>query len=99
MMRHVVKLASSFITHHSSLNIMPPVQRELELAVIVPTLDERENVVELIGRLKSVLAAVEHEIIVVDDDSSDGTADAVRELAQRDPSLRLIRRVGRRGLS
>ena len=71
----------------------------LELAIVVPTLDERENVVELIRRLESVLVDIDYEVIVVDDDSADGTPDAVRELARRDPRVRLLQRVGRRGLS
>lgn len=71
----------------------------LELAIVVPTLDERENVVELIRRLESVLAGIEYEVVVVDDDSADGTPAAVRALALRDPRVRLVQRVGRRGLS
>ena len=75
------------------------VERELELAVVVPTLDERDNVLELIRRLDPVLAGIAYEIVVVDDDSSDDTSRAVRELARRDPRVRLIQRVGRRGLA
>jgi dolichol-phosphate mannosyltransferase len=71
----------------------------LALAVVVPTFSERENVVELIRRLDRVLAEVAWEVIVVDDDSPDGTADAVRALARLDPRIRLLQRVGRRGLS
>jgi dolichol-phosphate mannosyltransferase len=71
----------------------------LELAVVVPTLDERDNVVELIRRLETVLAGVDYEVVVVDDDSADGTPAAVRALALRDRRVRLLQRVGRRGLS
>lgn len=71
----------------------------LELAVIVPTFDERENAVELIRRLHDVLDEIEHEIILVDDDSPDGTASAVREIARRDARVRVLQRVGRRGLA
>jgi dolichol-phosphate mannosyltransferase len=71
----------------------------LELAVIVPTFDERENAVELIRRLHDVLDAIEHEIILVDDDSPDGTASAVREIARSDSRVRVLQRVGRRGLA
>ena len=71
----------------------------LALAVVVPTFNERENVVEVIRRLEHALAGLEWEVIVVDDDSPDGTADAVRDLARIDPRVRVLQRVGRRGLS
>jgi dolichol-phosphate mannosyltransferase len=71
----------------------------LTLAVIVPTFNERENALELIARLDRVLAGIEYEVIVVDDDSPDGTADAVRELARVNPRVRVLQRVNRRGLS
>ena len=67
--------------------------------MVIPTLDERENVVELIRRLETVLAGVEYEVVVVDDDSGDGTPDAVRNLALADRRVRLLQRIGRRGLS
>lgn len=72
---------------------------ELELAVVVPTFNERENALELIRRLDVVLEGIAYEVIVVDDDSPDGTADAVREVARTDRRIRVIQRVGRRGLS
>jgi dolichol-phosphate mannosyltransferase len=75
------------------------VEGGLELAVVVPTLDERDNVLELIARLEPVLRGIAYEVVVVDDDSGDGTAAAVRDLARRDSRVRLVQRVGRRGLS
>ena len=38
-------------------------------------------------------------MIFVDDDSPDGTAEAVREAARRDARVRCIQRIGRRGLA
>ncbi|MFO1068765.1 MAG: glycosyltransferase family 2 protein [Geminicoccaceae bacterium] len=70
-----------------------------ELAVIVPTFNERENVARLVERLDLALRGLRWEAIFVDDDSPDGTAARVRELAAADPRLRCIRRIGRRGLS
>jgi len=70
-----------------------------ELAVIIPTLNERDNVPLIVERLNRVLAEITWEAIFVDDDSADGTADAVRELARSQPNIRCIQRLGRRGLS
>jgi dolichol-phosphate mannosyltransferase len=70
-----------------------------ELTVVVPTFNERENVPLLIERLSGVLAGIAWEAIFVDDDSPDGTADAVRAASRRDPRVRCLQRIGRRGLS
>lgn len=69
------------------------------LAVIVPTFNERENVPELIRRLDTALQGVRWEVIFVDDDSPDETAEVVRSAAQQDVRVRCIQRLGRRGLS
>jgi dolichol-phosphate mannosyltransferase len=73
--------------------------QSLELAIVIPTYNERENVAELISRLEHALAGIRFEILFVDDDSPDGTAEAVRELALSRPWVRVIRRIGRRGLA
>ena len=70
-----------------------------ELAVVIPTLNERDNVPLVIERLNRVLAGIAWEAIFVDDDSADGTADAVRALARRQGNIRVLQRLGRRGLS
>ena len=71
----------------------------LELAVVIPTFNERANVPTLIAMLDQALAGIGWEAIFVDDDSPDGTAEAARELARSDPRVRVIQRIGRRGLS
>lgn len=70
-----------------------------ELAIIVPTLNERPNIVPLLERLRSTLAGVSYEVVFVDDDSPDGTADAVREISRTTPNVRVVQRIGRRGLA
>jgi dolichol-phosphate mannosyltransferase len=71
----------------------------VELAVIIPTLNERDNVPLVVERLNRVLAGISWEVIFVDDDSPDGTADAVRDVALRQQNIRCLQRIGRRGLS
>ena len=70
-----------------------------ELSVIVPTYKERGNVAELVRRLDAALAGIAWEAIYVDDNSPDGTADAVKAIAATDPRIRCLKRVGRRGLA
>jgi len=70
-----------------------------ELAVIVPSFNERENVPRLYALLTATLADTPFEMIVVDDNSPDGTAEVARALSRTVPNLRVIQRVGRRGLS
>jgi dolichol-phosphate mannosyltransferase len=79
--------------------VRPLLTQSLELAVVIPTYNERGNVATIIQRLSQVLSNISHEIVVVDDDSPDGTFEAVREIAQRQSNVRLIRRIGRRGLA
>ncbi|SFZ86157.1 dolichol-phosphate mannosyltransferase [Devosia enhydra] len=69
------------------------------LAVIVPSYNERDNVAVLYERVSAALSGTPFEFIVVDDNSPDGTAEVVREMARRHPNVRCIHRIGRRGLS
>ena len=71
----------------------------LELAVIVPTYNEQANVAGIVERTERALEGIVHEIIFVDDDSPDGTSEAVRTIALHRRHVRLIRRIGRRGLA
>ena len=73
--------------------------RAPELAVVVPTFNEHDNVAPLIELIASALEGVDWEVIFVDDDSADGTAAMVRGIAQRNPRVRCLQRIGRRGLS
>ncbi len=69
------------------------------LSIILPTYNEAENLPELMERIAGVLKSIEHEVIVVDDDSPDGTWKTAESLVKKYKSLRVIRRVDRRGLS
>ena len=70
-----------------------------ELSVIVPTFNECGNVRELVARLKISLQDIAWEVVIVDDDSPDGTAETARELALEDHRVRVVQRIGRRGLA
>ena len=76
-----------------------PAVRAPRLSVVLPTFNERDNLPVLIERLDATLAGIAWEAIVVDDNSPDGTTEVARRLANSDPRIRVIRRVGRRGLS
>ncbi|MFM5886385.1 MAG: glycosyltransferase, partial [Novosphingobium sp.] len=71
----------------------------LRLGVVLPTYNERGNLRTMVERLDAALAGIGWEVIVVDDNSPDGTADEARALAQEDARVRVIQRIGRRGLS
>src|SRR5579863_10111310 len=70
-----------------------------DLAIVLPTYNESGNVGPMLERLESALAGIRYEVIFVDDDSPDGTADVVRRLARTRDNLRVLHRIGRRGLA
>lgn len=71
----------------------------VRLGVVLPTYNERKNLRTMIERLDQALAGIGWEVIIVDDNSPDGTSDEARAIAQEDPRVRVIQRIGRRGLS
>lgn len=74
--------------------------QEIKLSVILPTYDESENVGPLIDSLiHSIGSRWTFEIIVVDDNSPDGTWKIVEEKGRLDPRVRIIRRMNERGLT
>jgi dolichol-phosphate mannosyltransferase len=69
------------------------------LSLVLPTYNEAANLPRVIPLLQKTLEGIPHEIIIVDDDSPDGTWKIAEDLAAKHPSVRVLRRVGRRGLS
>lgn len=65
----------------------------------MPSYNERENIGEAIHRIVSALGPSLCEIIIVDDDSPDRTWEVVESIARGDPRVRLMRRIGKRGLA
>lgn len=72
-----------------------------KLALTIPTLREAENIRYVLDNVRSVLdpLGIRYEILVVDDDSGDGTEDIVNDISLEDPRVRLLIRKGQRGLS
>ncbi len=70
-----------------------------QLAVIVPSYNERANVGLLYEKVTEALGSIPFEFIVVDDNSPDGTSEVVRDMARLHSNVRSIHRIGRRGLS
>ena len=68
----------------------------MEKLVIVPTYDECENILPLLDRLLGLPYGL--EVLVVDDNSPDGTADLVEARRKTDPRIHLLRRPGKLGL-
>ncbi|HEY2466365.1 MAG TPA: polyprenol monophosphomannose synthase [Terracidiphilus sp.] len=71
------------------------------MALAIPTLCEAENLPTLLDRVRGALDAldIEFEILVVDDESCDGTAEIVSAMSREDARIRLLVRKGQRGLS
>lgn len=70
-----------------------------DLTIVVPTFNERANIRPLVAALEAALAGVNWEVVFVDDDSPDGTGREVRAVARETPRVRLLQRIGRRGLA
>ncbi len=70
-----------------------------ELTIVIPTYLERDNIGPLVELVRKDLPTTSWEMIFVDDNSSDGTAEAVWEIGRTDLRVRCIKRIGRRGLS
>jgi len=69
------------------------------LSLIIPTYNERHNIESLLIKVCEVLGARDYEIIVVDDNSPDGTGDIVSSLEKKIKNIRLITRKEERGLA
>ena len=69
------------------------------ISIVIPTFNEVENIIPLLKNLIVLLNDFEYEIIVVDDDSPDGTSDKVNKYMKLNKRIKLITRIGRYGLS
>ena len=69
------------------------------ISIVIPTFNEVENIVPLLKNLGLIVKDFEYEIIVVDDDSPDGTSEEVNKYMNINERIKLITRIGRSGLS
>ncbi len=77
---------------------MTVTQREpvTKVAVLIPTYDERENLPGIVARVRAAVPTA--DVIVLDDNSPDGTGDLADGLAAGDPQVRVVHRPGKQGL-
>src|SRR5690606_24187330 len=94
--RHESAQRAAIADHPASVCLLNVAERSEpgpELCVVVPVFNERENVPELLRRLRTALVGQSWEIIFVDDDSPDGTSDIVRRLGHSDRRVRCVQRI------
>lgn len=72
---------------------------ETLFSLVVPTYNEAGNIVEFMESAHRTLGSQPHEIVVVDDDSPDQTWKIASDFAARNPWVKVVRRIGERGLS
>lgn len=72
-----------------------------KLSLVIPTLNEAGNIPVLLDRISESLSSsdINYEIIVVDDNSQDGTAEVAEQYARKDSRVRVFVRKGERGLA
>ena len=78
---------------------MTEMESSQSVSIIIPSLNERENIPIVVERLEALLTGRKWEVVFVDDDSRDGSLEVLMSLARTKPHVRFIRRIGRRGLS
>src|SRR5438132_6946765 len=96
------RLAAVVEVPRGPLRVDPGREPPIRLSLIVPTFNESRNIEEVLRQLTTVLEprlSGEYEILVVDDDSPDGTWAIAMRLAERLPMVRVMRRRGEKGLS
>lgn len=84
-------------TEHSKAKLR--LARDREVSVIVPALNEAGNIPRLISRIDKAMAGRSYEVIIVDDDSRDKTAEVCELLARKFPLRLIVRHHAKDGLS
>ncbi|HET9391872.1 MAG TPA: glycosyltransferase family 2 protein [Steroidobacteraceae bacterium] len=94
-----LKLAAQAPTPQTVRSPAPGAFPGPELTVVIPTLNEEGNIETLVDKLGAALHGIHWEVLFVDDDSRDRTRPVTTRLARVDGRVRLLHRIGRRGLS
>lgn len=68
----------------------------MKIIVVIPTYNEKDNIERIVGTVLGVNEAI--EILIVDDNSPDGTSDIVTQMQQENPKIHLLKRAGKLGL-
>tara|TARA_Y100000813_G_C24129728_1_gene336959 strand:+ start:151 stop:1242 length:1092 start_codon:yes stop_codon:yes gene_type:complete len=69
------------------------------ISIVIPTYNEVKNIVPLLKKIISLIKDINYEIIIVDDDSPDGTSEEINKYMKNNQRIKLITRLGRNGLS
>ena len=77
-------------------NPVPPTAPEPRILVSLATYNERDNLAPLIQEIRQAVPAA--DVLVIDDNSPDGTGDLADRLAVDDPHIRVMHRAGKLGL-
>ncbi len=96
-----ISSAATVTSYRRAESRAKPVPAGEKLVLVIPALNEAANLGPLLRRVSNVLDSVDiaWEVIVVDDDSRDGTEEVVSAMVGEDPRVRLLERRGERGLS
>lgn len=96
---NIIAQSSKLKAHYCTDKNLSHLYTAFMLSLVLPTFNEAANIVNLLDTIDGVLRDLPHEIIVVDDDSPDGTWKVAGECAKRRPGIKVLRRIGKKGLS
>jgi len=93
------KLDKSKCTDRSTARLETSNYRDDKLSLIIPTYNERDNLPILLERVHKALNGVNYEVIIVDDDSPDGTWIVAERFSRKFGNIKVVRRFRKMGLA
>jgi len=93
------KLDKSKCTNRGTSRLKTSSYRDDKLSLIIPTYNERDNLPILLERVHKALDGVDHEVIIVDDNSPDGTWMVAEQFSQKFGNIKVVRRFRKMGLA
>jgi dolichol-phosphate mannosyltransferase len=91
--KNLVSRTEAFLTDEHSSVVSPM------LSLIIPTYNESENIVDMVNKVETLLSCLSFEIIIVDDNSPDGTGNIAHALNHKHGNIKILTRRGKLGLS